>query len=154
MVAPIFNDKGEANYYLPEGMWTNYLTGEVRQGGRFQKEQHDYLSIPLWVRNNSIVPVQEGAKNASDSFGDKLLLKVYGFQEEAKTVVYEKAKESLTVTIRRTGQKIVITSRGKKTYKIQFVNAELNTATGGKLEIKDGDSIITVENPLGEIICQ
>lgn len=154
LVAPIFNDKGEVNYYLPEGMWTNYLTGEVRQGGRFQKEQHDYLSIPLWVRNNSIVPVQEGAKNASDSFGDKLLLKVYGFQEEAKTVVYEKAKESLTVTIRRTGQKIVITSRGKKTYKIQFVNAELNTATGGKLEIKDGDSIITVENPLGEIICQ
>ena len=43
-------------YYLPEGKWTNYLTGEIAQGGCWRKEKHSYLSIPLWVRENSIVP--------------------------------------------------------------------------------------------------
>lgn len=154
LVAPIFNDKGEASYYLPDGMWTNYFTGEVRQGGRFQKEQHDYFSIPLWVRENSIVPVQEGAERASDSFGDKLLLKVYGLGEEAKAIVYENAEEALRVTIRRKDGKIVITSRGDKSYRIQFVNEKLHTVTGGKLKMENEDSIIMAENPKGEIICQ
>ena len=28
LVAPIFNEDGEANYYLPEGKWTNFITGK------------------------------------------------------------------------------------------------------------------------------
>lgn len=46
LVAPIFNDRGEAYYYLPEGTWTNYLTGETVEGGVWRKEHHDYMSIP------------------------------------------------------------------------------------------------------------
>jgi alpha-D-xyloside xylohydrolase len=49
LVAPIFNDKGDAAYYLPEGEWRNLLTGEVTLGNRWRKEKHGYLSIPLWV---------------------------------------------------------------------------------------------------------
>jgi alpha-D-xyloside xylohydrolase len=49
LVAPIFNDKGDAAYYLPEGEWRNLLTGEVSQGNRWRKEKHGYLSLPLWV---------------------------------------------------------------------------------------------------------
>ncbi|HBI73043.1 MAG TPA: alpha-xylosidase, partial [Lachnospiraceae bacterium] len=30
LVAPIFNEEGIAEYYLPEGKWTNYFTGEVK----------------------------------------------------------------------------------------------------------------------------
>ena len=50
LVAPIFNDKGIAKYYLPEGTWTNYLTGERATGGIWRTENHVYLSIPLWVK--------------------------------------------------------------------------------------------------------
>ena len=35
-----------AEYYLPKGTWTNLLTGEVKEGGRWVNEKHDYLSIP------------------------------------------------------------------------------------------------------------
>ena len=33
LVAPVFNEDGEAQYYLPQGTWTNYLTGETAEGG-------------------------------------------------------------------------------------------------------------------------
>ena len=32
LVAPIFNEQGIAQYYLPEGRWTNILPGEVETG--------------------------------------------------------------------------------------------------------------------------
>jgi alpha-D-xyloside xylohydrolase len=49
LVAPIFDPKGTATYYLPEGEWRNLLTGELAQGAGWRKEQHSYLSLPLWV---------------------------------------------------------------------------------------------------------
>jgi alpha-D-xyloside xylohydrolase len=33
LVAPVFSEGGEADYYLPEGAWTHLLTGKVQQGG-------------------------------------------------------------------------------------------------------------------------
>ena len=51
LVAPIFNDRGEARYYLPEGQWTHLLTGESADGGRWRSETYGYLSLPLWVRS-------------------------------------------------------------------------------------------------------
>ena len=32
LVAPIFNDRSEASYYLPAGKWTNFFTGEKSDG--------------------------------------------------------------------------------------------------------------------------
>nr|WP_111570641.1 TIM-barrel domain-containing protein [Halanaerobium saccharolyticum] len=29
MVAPVFNEDGKVKYYLPEGCWTIFLSGEV-----------------------------------------------------------------------------------------------------------------------------
>ena len=49
LVAPIFNEHGQVEYYLPAGEWRNLLTGEVVSGGQWRKETHDYFSLPLWV---------------------------------------------------------------------------------------------------------
>lgn len=65
LVAPIFNDQGIAEYYLPKGEWVNYLTGERAQGGEWRREKHGYLSIPLWVRAGSQIPVAPGCKDAA-----------------------------------------------------------------------------------------
>ena len=50
LAAPVFNEEGIAEYYLPKGTWTHYLTGETAQGGVWRREHQDYCSIPLWVR--------------------------------------------------------------------------------------------------------
>ena len=39
LAAPVFNEEGIAEYYLPKGTWTHYLTGETAQGGVWRREQ-------------------------------------------------------------------------------------------------------------------
>ena len=33
LVAPIFNEEGIGEYYLPKGRWTHLLSGEEKEGG-------------------------------------------------------------------------------------------------------------------------
>ncbi len=56
LVAPIFNEDSIGEYYLPEGKWTHLLSGEVREGG-WHREHYDYLSLPLFVRENTLLPM-------------------------------------------------------------------------------------------------
>lgn len=57
MIAPVFSETGQVEYYLPEGIWTHFKTNEKKAGGKFFHETHDYLSLPLYVRPNSIIAV-------------------------------------------------------------------------------------------------
>jgi len=50
LVAPVFSEDGEVSYYLPDGEWTNLLTGEKVKGGCWRTEKHGFLSMPLFVR--------------------------------------------------------------------------------------------------------
>lgn len=57
IVAPIFNEEGIGSYYLPEGEYTHLLTNDIRVGGKYYSEIFDYLSLPLYVKPNTILPV-------------------------------------------------------------------------------------------------
>ena len=54
-VSPIFREDGVSEYYLPAGKWTHLLSGEVRDGGCWQKDTYDYFSMPLYVRENTLL---------------------------------------------------------------------------------------------------
>ena len=70
LVAPVFKESGEVEYYLPEGVWVNLLTGKTVKGGRWQKETHDYFSLPLMVRPGSIVAVGQESSRPDYDFAD------------------------------------------------------------------------------------
>ena len=38
LVAPVFDESGLVSYYLPAGKWTNYLTGQVAEGGCWRQK--------------------------------------------------------------------------------------------------------------------
>ena len=50
LVAPVFEESGEVTYYLPDGRWKNYFSGERIEGGEWMTERVDYFTIPLWER--------------------------------------------------------------------------------------------------------
>jgi len=52
LVAPVFSEDNVVTYYLPEGEWTQVITGEKIKisGGSWRTEKHGFLSIPLWKR--------------------------------------------------------------------------------------------------------
>jgi len=56
LVAPLFHDT-RAEYYLPEGQWTHLLTGESRAGGRWYFDELDFFGVPLWIRENAVIPL-------------------------------------------------------------------------------------------------
>ena len=57
LVAPVFTAEGDVDVYLPEGTWTSLLTGDRVTGPRWVRERHGYLSLPLYVRPDSVLPV-------------------------------------------------------------------------------------------------
>jgi len=90
LVAPIFNDKGIGEYYLPDGTWTHLLSGEVREGGRWYKEAYDYFSLPLFVRENSILVMGQQNDRPDYDYEENCELRIYMPKEgeNAKTLVY------------------------------------------------------------------
>lgn len=101
LVAPIFNEKGLASYYLPKGKWYNYLTNEVCEGGVWREEHHGYLSVPLWVRENSVIPTGIHAPDAAYSFEKNICFRVFGLKGRAEFTVYQDGKEMIHFTAER-----------------------------------------------------
>lgn len=77
LVAPVFKESGEVEYYLPEGTWVNLLTGKTVAGGRWQKETHDYFSLPLMVRPGSIVAVGQESSRPDYAFAEGVRFLLY-----------------------------------------------------------------------------
>ena len=78
LVAPIFNDQGIAQTYVPFGKWTDIQTGEVFEGGRWYETKHDYFHMPLLAKPNSIIAYGKFEKNV-----------VYDYAKDAKFVIYQ-----------------------------------------------------------------
>lgn len=92
LVAPIFRDDGIVDYYLPKGRWTNFISNKVLEGGNWQHEKHNYFSLPLMVRPNSIIPVGNNNQTPDYAYGDNLTLHIFELEEgkTAKTTVYDR----------------------------------------------------------------
>lgn len=144
LVAPIFNDQGIAEYYLPAGRWTNYLTGEEVQGGSWRREQHGYLSIPLMVRENTILATGTKTDRADEPYAQHLLLKVYGLQEQAHTEVYQGQEKVLDVTLTKKGNVVTVRSQAEYEYGLQFVNSTVVYADGAQVAQDGADYTVTI----------
>ena len=110
LVAPIFNDQSIAEYYLPEGTWTNVMTGERREGGRWHKEEMDYLHIPLMAREGSIVAF--GANDGGP---------VYDYADGARYMVY-------ALPLGRTAQTTVVDTDAMTAAKLTVEHTEAGYA--------------------------
>ncbi len=77
LVAPVFQTSGEVEYYVPEGKWYNLLTKKTVDGGKWQKETHDYFSLPLLVRPGSILAVGAQTDRPDYDFYEDVCLLIY-----------------------------------------------------------------------------
>lgn len=85
MAAPIFKESGEVEYYLPEGKWFNILTDQVVEGGKWQKETHDYFTMPLLVRPNAILAIGSCDTKPDYEFSDGVTLCLSVFEDGAES---------------------------------------------------------------------
>lgn len=86
LVAPVFREDGRADYYLPEGTWTHLLSGEVRCGGSWKRDTWDYFSMPLYVRENTLLAWGGRDDRPDYDYQKGLSLRLYQLQD-GKTAV-------------------------------------------------------------------
>ncbi|MBQ8597572.1 MAG: alpha-xylosidase [Lachnospiraceae bacterium] len=144
LVAPIFNEDSMAEYYLPKGTWTNFLTGEVVEGGSWINERHSYLSIPLMVKENSIVTLGATDMRPDYDYGDGAEIRIYTLKDgcKAESVVYGMdQKEEITVKAERNGNQIHITVASDKNYTVKLMNV---TAAGDGAAQDGNDTVISL----------
>ena len=77
LVAPVFSETGEVEFYLPDGEWTSLLTGERVTGGRWLRETHGYESLPLYVRPGAVLPWGAREDRPDYDYHDGLQLRVF-----------------------------------------------------------------------------
>jgi len=153
LVAPVFTEDGSVEYYLPAGRWTNLLTGEVQVGGSWQQASHDYMSLPLFVRPGSIIAFGSNENKPDYDFTDGTLFRVYELADGAVAtcaVPTLRGEPGVTLTVKRSGQKIDATLDGKPTGRWQLQLASIKTVAGVEGGVYTTDqfgALVTISSP-------
>lgn len=142
LVAPICNERGDGEFYLPDvGKWTDILNGKVYEGGRFYREKYDYFGLPCLAKPNSII-----------AYGDFKRGFEYDYLENAEFVIYQpedgreivcdifdtEAKKVFTLTAVRHGNAVEV--KFDKTDKAFSVKI----AGGESVSVQPGSTSVTI----------
>lgn len=115
LVAPVMREDGTVDYYLPQGVWTHLLTGETVSGSGWRTDRYDFFSLPLFVRENTILPVSTRNDKPDYDYTDGLTLRVYQLADGAealRTVCDQDGRQVLTAKAVRNGNTITVTLSG------------------------------------------
>ena len=136
LCAPVMNADGTADVYLPAGTWTDIITGETFEGGRFIRRKCSFLEMPVLARPDSIIV-----------YGDFVQDSVYDYVQDAEAVIYSlgdgktaeakiydsEAKLIVTITAARSGDTVKVTATPTdKTFTVRVFNGQ-SAVLGGSV---------------------
>ena len=115
LIAPIFNEEGTAQFYLPKGNWTDIQTGEILEGGNWYDKTYDYFSMGMYAKPNSIIAYGNFERSFAYDYASDVKLVIYQLEDgkSAQCRIYDKeANLEVTFTAERNGDTISVTSTG------------------------------------------
>ncbi len=128
LVAPVFSAGGEVSTYVPAGCWTNFFTGQVIDGPGWVREQHNFMSLPLLVRPNSLLAVGSNSQRPDYDYADGVTLRLYQPAEgQPATAAIPAADGSISATFTaiRENNTITVTPHGvTKPWQLLLVGVE------------------------------
>ncbi len=156
LVAPIFNEEGNAEYYLPGGTWTNFISGDTVEGGSWKREKHGYMSLPLMVRENSIIAVGNINTKPDYDYASEVELQIFALKagKTASTVIYDvNGKPELQFSANRTGNVIRLEANGtgKPWSAVLKGISNVSSAEGADVCCKGYDTMVYPEDYCGII---
>ncbi|HWA86103.1 MAG TPA: alpha-xylosidase, partial [Opitutus sp.] len=128
LVAPVFTEDGAVDYYLPAGRWTHLLSGDVQEGGRWHRAQHGYLSLPLFVRPGTVLPLGATDDRPDYDFAADLTFRVYEVAEGSRataSVAGRDGAEAARIVVGRQGTRVnaSVTGRADARWRLQLMGA-------------------------------
>ncbi|WP_112180631.1 alpha-xylosidase [Paraliobacillus zengyii] len=144
LVAPIFNEEGVGTYYLPDGNWTHLLTGNVVKGGSWQSKKYNYLDMPIFVKENTILALGEKNDRPDYEFAENVTFTIYELKDDllAETSVTNlDGKQIGNVTAIKKGKHIAIETNMKElNYSIVLKGYDtISSISSGELETDSGE---------------
>ncbi len=150
LVAPVLNPEGVVSYYLPEGRWTNLLTGEVKEGRQYYTETFDYFNLPLMVRENSVIITGKCDTMADYDYEDNFTLNLFELKENAviKEQLYNNKGElvsNIIVSFKNNSLNIDFDNKKEiNTYNVYLRNIpEISKTSAGKVNETENGILIT-----------
>lgn len=142
LVAPIFNEEGRGEYYLPDGTWSHLLSGEEKQGGRWYTETYDFHSLPVYVAENTLLAIGNGQMSASYHYPEAVQIRIYSLktdQEISCIVPDEYGRDALWINAVRKQNKLILESHGEnQRMSYCLVNChKIKSIDGGTYENKE-----------------
>jgi alpha-D-xyloside xylohydrolase len=117
LVAPVFQADGRVEYYVPEGTWTRLLPGaglpRTVSGPRWVTEEHGFDSLPLLVRQGTVLPVGGRDDRPDYAWADGVTLRLFELadgHDEVVTVPAGEGGSAATFRVRRSGDQVHVTS--------------------------------------------
>ena len=86
LAAPILNEEGIAQYYVPAGKWTDIITGKVLEGGKWYTHKCNYFEMPALARPNSIIAWGDFKRDFEYNYLDNTTFKIYELDDGATAV--------------------------------------------------------------------
>jgi alpha-glucosidase len=96
MVAPFESTKDFGSIYFPKGQWYNLYTDAVVTGGQDIITPLNIKTLPVYVKESSIVPMQSLVQSTREKPADTLFLHLYKGSQPNTFVYYEDDGESFS----------------------------------------------------------
>ncbi|MEU1445936.1 MULTISPECIES: alpha-xylosidase [Streptomyces] len=140
LVAPVLTDDGTVEYYVPEGTWTNVLTGAQVTGPRWARERHGFHTLPLLARPDSVIALAADDQHPVSAWADDVELRVHAFADGAERIVVIPSTDGPCETARfhlhRRGDRLHVTTDSPHPWQLRIggPNATVHTWPAGTSE--------------------
>lgn len=118
MVAPVFSEAGDVRFYLPEGRWTHLFTNHEAQGGRWHKQQHDFMSLPVYVRDNTLLALGNNDQKPDYAWHEGTQFQLFSLDEGREALCEVPTADGtviFTLRVKREGNTLTVEGDGRAT---------------------------------------
>ena len=147
LVAPVFKESGEVDYYLPEGRWTHLLSNETRVGGKWYNDTYDFFSLPLYVKDNTIIPVGNCNLRPDYDYAEGVTLNIFELTGKAEvTVCGTDSKPVFTANAEKNGDTVrIFLDKLPKNARVLLRNVgSVASVSGADREASDLGALLTL----------
>ena len=118
LVAPVFSEEGNVDFYLPQGRWTHLLNNEVAEGSRWHRQQHGFDSLPLYVRPNTLLALGCNDQKPDYDYSERPQFHLFELEDGAiaeSQITDLQGNVVFTLNVHRSGDTLTLTTEGKAT---------------------------------------
>lgn len=144
LVAPVMREDGVGEYYLSEGTWTEWFTCKEYEKAGWHRERFDFFSLPLFVKENTLLPLGQTDTKAEYAYEENVLVRLYALKDKAACTLRNlQGDVSATVCATRTEDTVTLQIQGHAPgLRIQLIHVNRLQSLDGAAAVEHADGLI------------